>query len=461
MTKGCARNSEASGHRALTKPECVITVLWLSLALVGWLWLGPIWISALRPVHDRINDFYQDWGSARNYVVGLPVYTHHARSVPRHLGLPSNPVPSIEYNAHPPTSVLLALPTAQLDYPDAVLVWNVLSLAALLASMTIVARRLSLPPTLLPPTLALTAFCHPIYGNIYQGQLTLVLMFLVTAVWALERADRPGAAGLLIGAAAAIKLFPAYLALYYVARRQWRPVLAAVLSLLALTMLTAFVLGVNTYYDYISTVLPNQAKFRSFAYNLSIAGFWHKLFDPVTETGPVEPLLFWPAMARWGTLLSDLAVTLAVAVLACRAHKPSERNFAFAAVVVAMLLVSPVTWDFSLPLLLVPIALLTHSAHTSQIRWKSAALFLILAIDWIPQNLLTKFFQAGRPLSVFPWTFMLGAPSLKFYALLGTFLLGLVAFKHEMQVSREEQRSTGNTDGHLARAGAHPAASMG
>jgi hypothetical protein len=461
MTKVHARSSDPLWSWTLTKPECAAMALWSSLALLGWLWLGPIWLSAMRPARDRINDFYQDWGSARNYLVGLPVYTHHAISVPQHLGLPSNPVPSIEYNAHPPTSVLLTLPFAQLDYPDAVLAWNVVSLVALLASMIIVAGELALPPRLLPPTLALMAFCHPVYGNIYQGQLTLPLVLLVTVVWALDRNHRPGAAGLLIGAAAAIKLFPAYLIVYYLARGQRRPVWAAALSFLALTILTALIFGIGTYNDYIIIVLPNQAKFRSFAYNLSIAGFWHKLFDPVSETGPVEPLLFCPAMARWGTLLLDLAVTLIVAVSAYRAQKPAQRGLAFAATVIAMLLVSPVTWDFSLPLLLVPIVLLARRARQSQPAWIIAALWLILAVDWIPQNLLTEYFQAGHSFRVFPWTFMLGAPSLKFYALAGTFLLGLVAFEHEMQASMEEERSTGNSDGYLTCTGARPAASMG
>jgi len=129
----------------------------------------------MRPAPDRLNDFYQDWGSAGNPLVGLPIYTYHATSTPRHLGLPSNPVPSIEYNAHPLTSVLLVLLLAWLDYPNAVLVWNMISVAALAVSLRIVASELALPRMMLPPTLTLLAFCHPVYGNFYQGQLTLIL----------------------------------------------------------------------------------------------------------------------------------------------------------------------------------------------------------------------------------------------------------------------------------------------
>jgi glycosyl transferase family 87 len=461
VSKALTWGSQILPARALAKPQCVLTALWLILGVWGWLWLGPIWMSALWPTASRINDFYQDWGSARNHLIGTPVYTRHTISIPQHLGLPSNPIPSIEYNAHPPTSVLLALPLAQLNYPDAVLVWNIVSLVALLAAATIVVRELAILPRALPPMLALLAFCHPIYANIYQGQLTLVLVLLVTIIWALERSHQPAVAGLFLGAAVAIKLFPAYLAIYFAARGRLQLLLAGVLSFLALTVVTAFVLGFDTYHDYIFVVLANQAKFRSFAYNLSLAGFWHKLFDPVDETGPVEPLWFSPALACWGTLASNLVMTIVVIVMAYRASSSAQRDFAFASATTAMLLSSPVTWDFSLPLLLVPIALMARRVWTSQAGWTIAALLVILAIDWIPQNLLTELCQAGRSSRTFPWTFMLGAPSLKFYALLGTFLLGLAFFKRELRADAKLKSSTRHSFGQSACAVTHVAASPG
>jgi len=396
--------------------------------------LGPIWVAAIRPAPEQINDFYQEWGSARNYLVGMPVYTPHATSIPRHLGVPFDRLSTIEYNAHPPTSVLLALPLARLDYPDAVLVLNAISLAAFLVSLVIVAVVLPVPRTLFLPILASLVFCHPLYGNLRLGQYTPILVLLVTAIWALERSGRSSTAGLLLGAAAAIKLFPAYLVVFYAAQGRIRPLMAAALSFLALTLATVLVLGLDTYYDYVGIVLPGQAKFRSFSYNLSIAGIWYKLFDPAGEAGLVEPLWPSPALARWGTWLSDLAITVIVATFVHRARTSAQRDLAFALVVTAMLLVSPVTWDFSLPLLLVPIAVIARSAGRPQ--WMTAALVLILAIDCIPQSMLTMLAQAGRSFTVFPWTFILGAPSLKFYGLLGIFSLGLAAFR----AKKEEER---------------------
>jgi alpha-1,2-mannosyltransferase len=421
-------------------PEVVVSVVWLVVGLQGCFWLGPLCVQAMRPERDRVNDFFQDWGSARNYLVGMPVYTHHAMSIPRHLGVPFDSVTSVDYNAHPPTSVLLAMPLVRLDYPDAVLVWNTISVIAFLASLGIVVAVLPVPRLLLLPTLALLTFCHPVYGNLYQGQLTLILVLLVTAIWALERSGRSCTAGILLGAAAAIKLFPAYLVVYYAARGRLRPLLAAVLSFLALTLVTALILGLDSYNDYVWIVLPAQARFRSLGYNLSIAGLWHKLFDPVGELGWMTPLWSSPALARWGSIFSAMAVTAFVAMFAHRARTAAQKDLAFALTVTAMLLVSPVTWDTSLPLLLVPIAILVR--HAGMSRWMPVALFLILFVLWLPQTEMTKLALGGRSVRVVSWAFMLGAPSVKFYALLAIFILGLLAFRAE-KVSTEQSLMDG------------------
>jgi len=397
----------------------IVVAGWLLLGLWGWLELGPIWLGAMRPAPDRVNDFYQDWASARNYHERLPIYSPHAVSVPRYLGLKSNPVESIEYNAHPPMAVLLALPLGKMPYPDATLVWNVVSVAAFALGVWIVVAELALPWRTLVPFLALVVFCHPIYGNIYQGQLTLILVMLVAAAWAQDRNGRSCVAGCLIGAAAAVKLFPAYLALYYAARWRLRPLLAVMGSFLALSALTALILGTDALGDYIGIVLPYQGKFRSFGYNMSLAGFWHKLFDPSSETGLVEPLWPCPALAAWGTLVSDLVVTALVVSVVRQARSREERDRAFALVMTGMLLVSPVTWDFSLPLLLVPIAVIARGARHSRVIM--SLLVAILLTIWVPQS--TLMVLAGHPRGLASPAYMLAAPSVKFYALLGVLAL--------------------------------------
>ncbi len=407
--------------------EITLAAYGLILGFVGCLWLGPLYVDAMRPAAGRVNDFFQDWGSARNFLVGLPVYTHHAKSIPRHLGVPFDAASGIDYNAHPPTSVLMVLPLARLDYPDAVLAWNTISLLAFLISLGIVAATLPIPRSFFLPVLALLTFCHPLYGSVYQGQLTLILVLLVTLIWALDRSGRPNAAGIVLGAATAIKLFPAYLVVYFAARGRLRPLLAAVFSVVALTVVTGAVLGLDTYLDYVRVVLPAQARFRSLGYNYAIAGLWSKFFDTAGEGECMTALWSCPALARYGTLLSDLAITAIVVTFAYQARTLAQQDLAFAAMVTAMLLVSPVTWDASLPLLLVPLAVAAR--HADRLSWMPVAFLLIVTLLCMPQQLMTRLALGGRSVRVVSWAFALGAASLKSYALLGLLALELMAWR--------------------------------
>jgi hypothetical protein len=202
-----------------------------------------------------------------------------------------------------------------------------------------------------------------------------------------------------------------------------------VLVFLVLNLTAALILGVDAYWDYVRVVLPYQSRFRSFGYNISIAGFWYKLFDPIGESGRIAPFWPCPALAKWGTLLFDFAITATMVMFCHQARTMAQRDLAFASVVTAMLLVSPVTWDFSLPLLLVPLAFIARCSVKSQASWMLAPLIFILVIIWTPQMFWTKLALAGHSIVVESWIFVLGAPSLKFYALLGTFALGRVAYR--------------------------------
>jgi hypothetical protein len=380
-----------------------------------------MYLEALWPSPGTVDDFYQDWGSARNYLSGFPVYTEHAVSIPRHLGLASDPASTIERNAHPPATVLLVLPLAFLTYSHGFFLWNMISLVALLVSLWIVAWELSAPRDVILPGAALLVFCHPLYAHLRHGQWTFLLLFLITSAWALNRRGKSLKAGGLLGLAAAFKLFPAYLFLVYAVERRIKPVLTGMAVFLLINLVTLALLGFETYRSYLGSVLPSQYVFRGFAYNLSVAGFWHRLFDPIGEAGRLLPLWRSPFLARCGTLATDFCLTALVITLASRARTRGQRDSAFGLAVSAMLLVSPVTWDFSLPLLLLPLAVIYANLVRSPLR--ALCLGMILLVIWVPQELLTTL--VGVSSATFSPYFSLGVASAKFYALIGTFTLSM------------------------------------
>jgi hypothetical protein len=370
-------------------------------------------------------DFFQDWASARNYLNGFPIYADHRTAVERYLGYHIDTV-NFEVNAHPPTSVLLVLPLAGLDYPDAVLVWNLISLGTLLISLWLIARALRVPlrPWSVFPLVAILLVCTPFRQELLQGQFNLVLLLLLTAVWTAERSGRPTWAGALLGVATAIKFFPIVLFLYFLLRGRWRAAAAGAISLGAVTLLTAAVLGTDTYLSYVNEVLPHVRQYRSGWNNASLPGLWVKLFNPASELERVEPFWRSPLVAESGALLSSLAVVAALAWAVWKARKRPTDDRGFGLAVTAMLLISPLTWQHYFLLLLVPVAVLWVRLPSSALP-RALFMVVLIALCMNPVVLYDAFIPGGYGHGTAGPVHTLLVLSIQCYALLGLFALGL------------------------------------
>src|SRR5262245_23096117 len=288
--------------------------LWALVAALAVAWQGRGWRRDLRPPADIVVDFYQEWASARNWLCGAPIYEPQRTSCLRYLGCtPQGDAPHfIEINAHPPTAVLLGLPLAGLNYPAAVFLWNLFSLAALAVSVWLIARNLGfkVSPWAVLPLLSLTLVCWPLRSDLQQGQLALVLLLLIVGAWTADRSGHEMAAGLMLGAAATLKLYPAFLFLYFAFRRQWRVVGAGIACMLVLTAGTLALLGPAAYIAYFREVPPLAGEWRSAWNNASLPGLWSKLFDPGTKGCGVEPLCQSSALAHSLDVLSCLTIVI-------------------------------------------------------------------------------------------------------------------------------------------------------
>jgi hypothetical protein len=454
--------------------------LWLALALLVCALQGPRFIQSLRPARTQGTDFFQEWASAHYLFEGVPVYSRLEPAVERYLGYHvEGDQLTIGVNAHPPTSVLLAAPFCVFDYPDAVLAWNVVSLAALGLSMWFVLRQLRVPWSLwgLAPLVTLLLLFDPLRQQVNQGQLNLFILLLIVGSWVSERSGRRSLAAALIGAAAAIKLFPGFLLLHFVLRRQWLAFGAGMVTLVALTGLTAAFAGPGAYRSYVLEVLPTLDQHRGGWYNCSLVGFFTRLFDPPSPSlSPVEqaaleagaegqhspdaatpahreteanvavdsllvcltkPLVYWPALVIVG---SGLACTLVISGLVQMVWKSSGRgqeDLAFGLSIVAMLLVAPITWDHYLMLLLIPWALIWVKLPPSVLA-RGLFLFISVAV-WLPPGelwpLVVPVIDVNRRPVYGPATPLhsLTLLSIHCYALLGMFVLLAWLWRRESQ----------------------------
>ena len=381
------------------------------------------------------------------------MYLDFGQSLEIHLG--GSASPTFRYNAHPPAAVLIALPFGLLDYPSAYVAWSAVSLVCLGISLWLLVGpgrdRQSGRAGICLLTLVVSG--NSLTHQIVQGQLNLLLLALIVGAWWADRKDWPAISGALIGVAAAVKLFPAFLIVFHLAQRRWRAVWGSAIAFLLVNASGCLVLGFEAYRDYFWRVAPDVAKFRDTWPNSSLLGFWSKLFDGVS--GHVVPLSPSPAIAQALTALSCLAV-LASSVWAVPRIAPasgsdfapgSNRDLAFGLCCTGMLLASPITWDHAF-LLLVPAFWFAWQACRGQFATRVLIVVLATVLLWV--NPVTvwrlavpdQFGATGHPRLADP-ACVLTFVSFQFYALLGIYLLILAQLARPVWASRQGGPSGG------------------
>jgi hypothetical protein len=365
---------------------------WIAgLAVCGavWWWYGGELLDRMSGAKtDRngskvlVPDFYQEWYSARLWWQELPPYSRQAEWH-AHLHLPSE-VDGwfLDRNAHPPGAVFLALPLGQLGFTDALAVWNVMSVWCLILSVALVVAglRCRVPGWAVLPAVTALVFTNPFWTQSLHGQLNLVILLLLVGAWSADRSGRPWLAGGLVGAAAVVKLFPGYLLVYFAARGQWRAAAAGVAAIAVGFGLTSATLGWDVWRVYFAEVLPHTREFAAAWTNASLPGWWLKLFDPL-DWYAARP---WPVVRSRGLaaaagLLTAAALTALLWRRLRRAAPTPDRGFAAALVV--MLLVSPITWDHYFLLLLLPVAVLWRDLPPGGSRAVFWAVLVVMAVS--------------------------------------------------------------------------------
>jgi hypothetical protein len=192
--------------------------------------------------------------------------------------------------------------------------------------------------------------------------------------------------------------------------------------------LAVVILGPGALSDYVFNVVTHLGqRYRNSWPNLSLSGYWHKLFDGSGTGGHTVSLWHNPLLARVLTAASCLAAAAVAAWAALRARSRAECDRAFGLAITTMLLVSPITWDHYFLLLVLPLTLLWLRVP----RWGSGSvvLWVCVVLLWINIGGLTwKYLFPNVPSSRWadpvaqPWQ-VLTVLSLHTYVLLALFAL--------------------------------------
>jgi hypothetical protein len=363
---------------------------------LAW-WCGADYVRMVEPRVLRfgnsvvIPDFFQEWYSARLWWDGQPVYAPMQPGVYRYLGVGQDITAGVtEKNAHPPGAVFLALPLGVLDFSDAFAIWNGLSIWAFFGAVWLILSNLRLitPGWAVLPAIAALILSNPFWVQMTHGQLNLILLLLIVGAWTADRRDHAVLAGVLIGIATAIKLFPGYLLVYFLLAGRWRSVLSGLLTIAACSALTSAVLGWNVWSFYLTNILPTTKEFSTVWANASLTGWWLKLFDPALpwSGARLTPLVTSRAIASSGAAVTAIALTAFLWFILQKRFSDSRRDEGFAAAIIIMLLLCPVVWDHYFLLLALPVAVLWKRLHPGFSRLVLGGVLLVLALP--PYRLL-------------------------------------------------------------------------
>lgn len=180
---------------------------------------------------------------------------------------------------YPPVFAVAALPLSLLPY------WLVppLWLAASYALLLPIGRRLGLSRGW---SLALAAW-PPVMTVLSIGQVEVALLAVCLLGWQAGRRGQDGRAGLWLGLAAALKLYPALFLLPFVARRRWRLVGAAAAVGLAAQAVNLALVGPAALWRYYTAVLPSVgAHWARLELNASAYSAIQRLFEGTELAAP-------------------------------------------------------------------------------------------------------------------------------------------------------------------------------
>ncbi len=336
-------------------------------------------------------DFSAYWFAGGSLLFGLSPYTAEQ------LAGPYSPQQQLLYLYPPPLAGAMA-PLVWLfpsDYRAAVWLWSGVGAAILVASVLALWRTERLAERF--PILAgrgrwllvAAAFAFPpVVGELVLGNVHLLLLGLLTLAWlGVRRGDLRGQeiAGLAVGAAAVVKVFPGLLILWFLLTRRYTAAAGVLVGVAALTLITLPLTGIEPWLQY-PTVLANigppvdtRDTLAPTVWLSNIVGFTIARIA-VTVIGLAT--LAWAAVRVRGSSDAGSAIEPegavggdgAVGAVATGGTSPeTARSFAIA--VTVSVLIAPALYHHYLTLLVLPLVLALSSGVS--LRWLAAAYLLM------------------------------------------------------------------------------------
>jgi hypothetical protein len=282
-----------------------------------------------------------------------------------------------------PFSTLIVWPLTSIPVLLAKHCWLVLNCGLLFATVAILKALTHLPWRRVALVAALSV---PLQVNFLLGQYYVLLLLLVTLSCWLYVRQRRFLAGVLVGLASGLKIFPILYLVYFVRKKDLKAFVGTVAGCVSTAVVSLLVFGWQLNRTYLTQVLPAALRGEGLGpYNLraaSLSSLLHRLFlyEPQLNQYPAvnAPWLF----AVFHPLLQMAVIAPALLLAVPREHCPQRIRLEWAAILLVTLAISTSPASYLFTLLILPVCLMWDSLEQKGSR-------ILVAV------LLSLYFAAG------------------------------------------------------------------
>jgi hypothetical protein len=370
MEATTSQDSHQRRRKAKITIEALLILLTIAIVMAGFIRILPTLIR-----QPGSYDFAAYYVAARVLNAGDALY-NDARMIDA--AVVNGERVSFPKYIYPPFFAAMLRPIGGLSFITASRIWFFFNLLCLGMSVALLSRLVGLPYTAGIALGIIALLLPPIYDTLLLGQVNLALLLLIVlSLYFASRSQRflwtEILAGLFLGIAAVIKIYPITIGLAFLLHRRIMAFISMIFGmLLVLSVGIAVGGGIDNTIRYFNQVLPALSESGPGVTDQSIwpviirlFSFNHYRFAFLTPTNFVEISLYPIIDAPWlgyslASIGAILIITLTIYTLIFRSKKDSDTIFLlpdFSLLITMTLLILPVVHDHYLSLLLVPISL--------------------------------------------------------------------------------------------------------
>ena len=271
----------------------------------------------------------------------------------------------------PPMVLICLIPLAKMGYIGAGIGWSILKLAGLFGAMWFLIREYDRQGRPFPTGVLIMAAAfslRPIISDIQHGNLNIFMMIWLTLTWALYLRRADYLAGFFFFFSIVKKITPSLSLVYFLYNGNWRLFFSFFVGLAVFVILVpGLILGfqnnldlLQTWFDmlvrpfaiegYATLELPNQSLYGvvlRLMNNIDLIAMQHMPAEQMIAVGMEE--MARPESKAWRMLRTAISlIVVAILAWACRQKEAPRtsplRLLEFAAILIAMLLLSERTW---------------------------------------------------------------------------------------------------------------------